>query len=89
MLQESIDKLMLLNKRRKMIPLITGEIAFRQHVCELAFGVNVFGLDFGVQIDPVKQPIQRDSVGSGHVSHRRSSAFHSHLDYCFINFKKM
>ena len=38
-----------------MIPLITGEIDFRQHVCELVFGVNIFDLDFGVQIDPVNQ----------------------------------
>ena len=44
----------------KMIPYITGDIAFRQHVCELVFGVNIFDLDFGVQIDSVKQPIQRD-----------------------------
>ena len=42
-----------------------------------------------VQIDPVKQPIKRDSVGSAHVSHRRTSAFHSHLDYCFITFKNV
>ena len=31
----------------KMLPFITGEIAFRQHVCELVFGVNIFDLDFG------------------------------------------
>ena len=29
-----------------MIPFITSEIAFRQHVCELAFGIDVFDLDF-------------------------------------------
>ena len=28
----------------KMIPLITGEIAFRQPICELVFGVNIFDL---------------------------------------------
>ena len=43
----------------KMIPLSTGEITSRQHVCELVFGVNT-------------QPIVRNSVGSGHVSHRRN-----------------
>ena len=26
----------------QMIPLITGDIAFRQHVCELVFGVKIF-----------------------------------------------
>ena len=30
----------------KMIPLITGEVAFRLHVCELVFGVDIFDLDF-------------------------------------------
>ena len=28
-----------------MIPLITGEVAFRQHVCKLVFGVNIFDMD--------------------------------------------
>ena len=28
-----------------MIPFITGEIAFRQHVWELVFGVNKFDMD--------------------------------------------
>ena len=41
----------------KMIPLITGEIAFRHNVCELFLDVNVFDSDFGFQIDLVKQPI--------------------------------
>ena len=39
---------------QKMIPLITCEISFSQHVCELVFGVNVFDLDFGVQNDSIK-----------------------------------
>ena len=30
------------------------------------------------------QPIQRDSLGSGHVSHRKTSAVHDHFDHCFI-----
>ena len=68
----------------KTIPLITSEIAFRQHVCELVFGVRIFDLDFWIQVDSVKQPIKRDdSVGSGHVSHRRTSAFDNHLHYRF------
>ena len=29
-----------------MIPFITDEVAFRQHVSELFFGVNIFDLDF-------------------------------------------
>ena len=42
-----------------------------------------------VQIDSVKQPIQRDFAGSGHVSHRRTSAFNDHFDYSIIAFRKM
>ena len=47
-----------------MVPFKTGEIAFRQHVCELDCGVNMFNLDLGVQTGSVKQSTQRDSVGS-------------------------
>ena len=31
----------------KMIPFITSEIAFRQHICELVFGNNKFDLVLG------------------------------------------
>ena len=47
---------------QKMIPFITCEITLCRYVCELVFGVNVLDLDFWVQIDPVKQPIQSNSV---------------------------
>ena len=60
---------------KKMVPFITLKTTFGQHVCELAFGVNIFDLDFGVQIDSVESPIKRDSVGTGHMSHCRTSAF--------------
>ena len=52
-----------IEQMKKIIPLITREISFGQDVCELVFGVNVTDLDFWVQIDPVKQPIQSNSVG--------------------------
>ena len=52
-------------------------------------GVNVFDLDFWVQIDSVKQPIKRDSVGSGHVSRCRTSAINDHLDHRFIVFRNV
>ena len=70
----------------KMKPVITGEITFRQHVSKLVFGVNIFDLDQCIQIDSVKQPIQRDSVGSGHVSHRRTSALNDHFGESLIVF---
>ena len=37
------------DQTEKMIPFITSEMAFRQHVCEKGFCINVFDLDFGVQ----------------------------------------
>ena len=46
-----------------------------KNVCELVFGVDVFDLDFGVQINSIEQPIKSNSVGSGDVSHCRTSAF--------------
>ena len=60
---------------KKIIPLITCEVSLCQYVCELVFGVDILDLNFGVQINPVKQPIQSNSVGSGHVSHCWTSAF--------------
>ena len=60
---------------------------FVKYVCELVLGVNVFDLDLGVQIDSIKQPIKNNSVGSGDVSHCRTSAFNDHLDYSFIVLK--
>ena len=60
---------------------------FGQDVRELVFGVDVFDLDFGVQINSIEQPIKSNSVGSGNVSHCRTSAFHNHFDYSFIVLK--
>ena len=41
----------------KIVPLITCEITFGQHVSKVVLGVKIFDLDFGAQIDSVKQPI--------------------------------
>ena len=70
-----------------MIPLITREISFGQNVSELVFGFVVFDLDFGVQINSIKQSIKSNSVGSGDVSHCRTSAFNNHFDCSFIVLK--
>ena len=51
-----------------MIPFITSETASRQSVGELGFGIDIFDLDLWVQVDSIKQPDQRNSVSSGHVS---------------------
>ena len=54
---------------QKMIPFVTCEISFGQHICELFFfGVDVFDLELGVQIDSIKQPIKGNSLGSGNMS---------------------
>ena len=72
---------------KKIVPLNTCEIPFSQHVCELVFGVNVPYLNLGVQINPIKQPIQSNSVGSGNMSHWWTSAFDDHVDHCLAIFK--
>ena len=48
------------------------------------FDVDVLDLDFWIQIDSIKQQSKSNSVGSGDVSHCRTSAFHNHFDYSFI-----
>ena len=48
---------------------------------------DVFDLDFGVQINSIEQPIKNNSVGSGDVSHCKTSALNNHLDYGFIVLK--
>ena len=53
------------------------------------FGVDVFDLDLGVQINSIEQPIKSNSVGSGDVSHCRTSAFNNYLDYSFIVLKHL
>ena len=42
-----------------------------------------------IQVDPTKLLVQRNSVGSGYVSRRRTSAFNNHLDHSVIVFKNV
>ena len=53
-----------IEQMKKIVPLITCAIPFSPHVCELVFGVNVTHVNFRIEINPVKQPIQSNSVGS-------------------------
>ena len=55
---------------KKIVPLTVCEIPFCQKVCMLVLGVDILG----IQINPVKQPIKRNSLGSGYVSQL--------LDFC-------
>ena len=48
----------------KIVPFVTCEIDCGQNVCELMFGVNVSNLNFRTEINPVKQAIRSNSVGS-------------------------
>ena len=76
-----------IEQSQQMIPFITCEIPLCQDVCELILGVNVFDLDFWVKINPIKQPIKSNSMSSGNMSHRWTSAFHNHFDHSLIVFK--
>ena len=49
---------------KKIVPFVTCEITFGQHVCELVFGVNVSNLNFRIKVSSVKQLIQSNAVGS-------------------------
>ena len=49
---------------KKIVPLITCEIPFCQHVSKLMFGVDTPDLNLGVWINSVKQPIKSNPVGS-------------------------
>ena len=67
----------------KIVLLITCEISLCHNVCELVLGVDVSDLNHWIQIDS-KQPVKSNSVGSGHVSHRWTSAFDDRSDHCFV-----
>ena len=54
---------------QKMIPFLACEISLCQYVCELVLGVYVFNLNLRVKIDSIEQPIKRNSVGPGNMSH--------------------
>ena len=48
------------------------------------FGINVSNLNFRIKIDPVKQPIQSNSVGSWHMSQCGTSTFYYHFNHGII-----
>ena len=50
-------------RMKKIVPFVTCELTFGQHVCSVVLGVNVTDLNLGVQIDPVKQPTQSYCMG--------------------------
>ena len=68
-----------IEQKKKMVPFVMSESALGQNASNLVSGVNLFELDLRVKTGPVKQPIECNSVDSGYVSHRRTSAFDDHL----------
>ena len=73
----------------KVIPLISRETSFSQHVSEMVFGVNIFDLDLGFQVDSCKQPIKSNSVSSRQMSHCGTSSFDYHFDHNFVVFENV
>ena len=78
-----------IEKMQHVVPIITCKTAFGENVRELVGGFDVLNLDFGVPIYSVKQPVESNSVGAGHVSHRRTSAFDNHFNHSFVVFKNV
>ena len=76
-------------KMQQIVPLITREAAFCQNVGELILGFDVLHLNLRFQLYSVKQPIKRNSVGSGHMSHRGTSSFDDHLYHSFVVFENV
>ena len=61
---------MMLNKRTRGFHSSREKTPFGQNFSALVFDVDIFDLNLWFQVDAVEQPIKRNSVGSGHVSHR-------------------
>ena len=72
---------------QKMVPFITRETTLGQHVYHLVFGVSIFDWDLGVYIYSDEQPIQRNSVCPGNMSHRWTSPFDDNFDNCLVILK--
>ena len=73
-------KWLILNSSRVKFPLVRMS-------ANCFFGVDVLDLDFGVQISSIEQPVKRNSVSPGNVSHCGTPPFNDHLDLCFVVFK--
>ena len=73
----------------KVVPLITCEMSFGQNVCKLILGVNTSDPNLWNEIDSVKQPVKRTSVGSGNMSSSGTSTSDGHVDHSFIVFKNI
>ena len=55
----------------------------------IVFDVDILDFNLGIQVDSVKQPTKRNSMGSRHLSHCWTSAFDDHFNHCFVILKNV
>ena len=83
-LQENIEKFMMLNRRRRWFHSSRVKLPSVKMSASWFLVSTYLIWILGSKIDPVKQPIQSNSAGSWHVSHRRTSALYDHFDHNFV-----
>ena len=73
---------------KKIVAFVTCEVTFGQKMSATWCLATIYRIwIFRIKINPVKQPIQSNSVGSWHMSHCGTSAFDNHLNHGFILLK--
>ena len=77
-----------LEQSQTVIPIASQETSFLVEMSASWFLVSTFDLDFGIQTDPGIQLIKNNSVGSGRMSHRRTSSFNRRFDQGFVDFEE-
>ena len=87
--RQYIEKLITLNKHRKSFHSYFEKLPLVSMSASRFFGINIYDLVLVIQIDCVEQPVKSNSVGSAHMSHRRTSSFNYHLDHGFVVFNSV
>ena len=88
-LRDDTDKIMMLNRQRRWFHSSRVKLAL-VNMSTSWFLVSTYLIWIcGSKLILSKNPTKRNSMGSGHVSHRKTSAFNNHLDYCFIVLEKI
>ena len=54
----------------------------RKDLCDSPRGINKLDPDRQAKVDPVKQPIERNSKSSGNTAHSQAPSFDDPLDHC-------
>ena len=71
---------------QQMIPFITCD-SHLSRCLQVGFWCRCIWFGFCIQIDSIEEPIKRNSVGPGNMSHFGTPSFDNHLDHCFVVFK--